>query len=410
MARTALILTVFVASPGDVPGEREAVAEAIVEFNLTWGKRLGVVLELIRWETHAFPGVGEDPQAVINEQVGDDYDVFIGILWQRFGTPTGRAGSGTEEEFQRAYQRHQQNPGSVAIMIYFSTAPFYLKTQPEMKQYAAVLDFKGSLGEKGILYNEYPGPTEFPAVIRMHLARQIQLLMERRNTSPTPTAKTTPENPNVKASMPSETKTTDDDAGLMDLIEDATSDIQRASASLDKITIAQNTLNAELQARSDEIASLTNPGLTPNAQRIKQTINHTANAMTQFVRDLTLETVNFSEAYRNGATNMAKAISLAVDFGEHGREQIESLVGVFEQVRNTISQSLDGIRGMKEAVARAPRATTAFNQARRQVVDALDRFELETNGVISLTEMMARTAKQTLDDWPTDGHSKVAST
>ena len=43
--------------------------------------------------------MGSDPQQIINSQVSDEYDIFIGILWTRFGTPTERAGSGTEEEF-----------------------------------------------------------------------------------------------------------------------------------------------------------------------------------------------------------------------------------------------------------------------------------------------------------------------
>jgi len=34
------------------------------------------------------PGVGPDAQAVINNQVGEDYDIYIGILGHRFGTQT----------------------------------------------------------------------------------------------------------------------------------------------------------------------------------------------------------------------------------------------------------------------------------------------------------------------------------
>src|SRR5688500_12688313 len=123
MARHAKMLTVFVASPGDVAQEREAVAEVISEFNSTWGRRLGVFLEVVRWETHSFPAAGTDAQSVINEQIGDEYDIFIGILWKRFGSPTGRAGSGTEEEFIRAYSRFRANPATVRIMFYFNIAP-----------------------------------------------------------------------------------------------------------------------------------------------------------------------------------------------------------------------------------------------------------------------------------------------
>jgi len=51
------------------------------------------------------------------------YDIFIGILWKKFGTLTGRACSGTEEEFNRAYERYKENPSKLRIMFYFKTAP-----------------------------------------------------------------------------------------------------------------------------------------------------------------------------------------------------------------------------------------------------------------------------------------------
>ena len=43
-------------------------------------------------------GLGIDAQDVINRQLGE-YDIFLGIMNTRFGSPTHRADSGTEEEF-----------------------------------------------------------------------------------------------------------------------------------------------------------------------------------------------------------------------------------------------------------------------------------------------------------------------
>ena len=90
MPRQEDILGVLVASPSDVLAERTRLEEVIHELNATWSRSLGIRLDLIRWETHAYPALGEDAQAVINTQVPDDYDIFVGIMWHRFGTPTGR--------------------------------------------------------------------------------------------------------------------------------------------------------------------------------------------------------------------------------------------------------------------------------------------------------------------------------
>jgi len=121
MAKTHTVLEVFIASPGDVAPEREVLESVVSEFNLTWGDRHQVRLELLKWETHSRPAMGEDAQDVINRQIRDGYDIFLGIMWGRFGTATARADSGTEEEFQRAYDR-LKNGDRVQIMLYFKDA------------------------------------------------------------------------------------------------------------------------------------------------------------------------------------------------------------------------------------------------------------------------------------------------
>ena len=55
------VLRVFVASPGDVAVERQSLAKVISELNMTLSvlaPETGIVLELVRWETHAAPGLG----------------------------------------------------------------------------------------------------------------------------------------------------------------------------------------------------------------------------------------------------------------------------------------------------------------------------------------------------------------
>jgi hypothetical protein len=148
MGKQVTLLQVFAASPGDVSEEREALDFVIREFNLTQSDRTGVRLELLRWETHAVPGVGTDPQAVINEELGDNYDIFIGILSTRFGSATPRAGSGTDEEFERAYARFQQHPEQLRIMFYFKD-PVIKASEIDLDQYALVKAFQKRLGERG---------------------------------------------------------------------------------------------------------------------------------------------------------------------------------------------------------------------------------------------------------------------
>lgn len=104
--KTFKSVNVFLASPGDVSQESQAVREILESVNQSFGIEKGVQFRVVNWKTHGFPAYGGDAQSLLNDQIADmtDYELFIGIMWNRFGTPTPRAGSGTEEEFLRAVE------------------------------------------------------------------------------------------------------------------------------------------------------------------------------------------------------------------------------------------------------------------------------------------------------------------
>src|SRR5439155_22343224 len=102
MSSTETIFRAFVASPTDVSEERAILEEVVREFNITWSENVRVRIELLKWETHTYPAAGDCPQGVINRQIGDDYDLFIGIMWHGFGTARKEFASVTEEQFSWA--------------------------------------------------------------------------------------------------------------------------------------------------------------------------------------------------------------------------------------------------------------------------------------------------------------------
>lgn len=162
-------IRVFVASPGDVGQERENLKSVIDELNTTIAPYKGLSLELVKWETHATPSMGR-AQGVINNQIGQ-YDIFIGIMWKRFGTPTGKAESGTQEEFQLAYEQWESTK-SIRILFYFCQAPFMPRAVDETTQLRKVIEFREFLANLGLTW-EYSNSDEFPNIVRPHLARII---------------------------------------------------------------------------------------------------------------------------------------------------------------------------------------------------------------------------------------------
>ena len=178
MTQKVTLYRIFVASPSDVKDERETLEEIINELNLSALTRINIRVELLKWETHVNPGIGDYPQQVINEDIGKNYDIFLGILWSKFGTPTNDFNSGTEEEFYTAYGLHQKNPETIKIMIYFKTAavPF---DKIDTNSIDSIRRFKDDLKKKNVLFWEYTTIEELQSLLRIQLSRQILELNDK---------------------------------------------------------------------------------------------------------------------------------------------------------------------------------------------------------------------------------------
>jgi TPR repeat protein len=161
-------LVVFVASPGDVASERDRLERVVREVN-EWARRTGCSLRLVRWEKDVRPGVGEDPQAVVNRQVGEA-DITVVLFWKRLGTPTERAASGTVEEFDRAVERWRQDPKQ-EIFTYFKTAPIDIH-KDDLGQAQGVRDFRRRIAAI-TLDCEFRTGADFEQKVRSHLTSAV---------------------------------------------------------------------------------------------------------------------------------------------------------------------------------------------------------------------------------------------
>ncbi|MEW5923392.1 MAG: SUMF1/EgtB/PvdO family nonheme iron enzyme [Candidatus Zixiibacteriota bacterium] len=188
MTRQITEIQAFLASPSDVAEERKVASNVIAELNRTTAPDLGYFIRLIRWEDMV-PTIEQRAQQVILDHAGIDCtDIFIGILWNRFGTPTGRADSGTKEEFDiahKAWQQHQRP----RIMFYFCQRPANFVRKDELEQKVAVLNFKENIGKRGI-FREFSTAQEFESTLRQDITRH--LLSQKQVSQPAAIGNTSP--------------------------------------------------------------------------------------------------------------------------------------------------------------------------------------------------------------------------
>lgn len=169
MPTPVIVHSAFISSPGDVTAERKIAPRIISELNSVYVQATGHILWPLMWETMS-GGLGEDPQAVINRQT-PDYDIFVGIVWSRFGTPTRRAGSGTEEEFDRALALHVSGARNVDFMVFVKTAD--LPHGVDGEQLKNVRAFIEKLQATGILYHTFRDNSEFEGLLRQHMLQYL---------------------------------------------------------------------------------------------------------------------------------------------------------------------------------------------------------------------------------------------
>ena len=170
---------VFLASPGDVGAERQHVRKFFDEYNRHTAHIWNARFEVIDWENYGTIGVGR-PQELINQQTLEKYRdslaLVVGIMGQRFGSPSGKAESGTEEEFNWAMESHKR-AGFPEIKWFFRKVDrLELPADPDeadaaLDQWRKVRAFRKRMQDLNnpVFYTEYPGAAGFAEVFERDL-------------------------------------------------------------------------------------------------------------------------------------------------------------------------------------------------------------------------------------------------
>jgi hypothetical protein len=165
---------VFLASPGDVNAERQHVPKFFERYNRQTAQLWNVWFEVIDWENYSTIGVGR-PQELITAQTLEKYRdslaLVVGIMGQRFGSPSGEAESCTEEEFNWAMESYKDSGFPEIKWFFRKTDTLTMPTDPKearkaLKQWEEVLAFRQRMQDFNdpVFYTEYPGSDGFADV------------------------------------------------------------------------------------------------------------------------------------------------------------------------------------------------------------------------------------------------------
>ena len=165
MAFSAQVLQLLISAPGDIPkDELETIRRTISQWNLNFGRAVGITVLPVSWTEHAASEFGDRPQAILNSQIVEDADLAVALFRDRLGTPTGEAESGTAEEIQLLVQSGK----SVAVLT--SAGDRAPLKDAELEERQRLVRYLNELRETALVL-EYSDPGELAAHMNNFLSR-----------------------------------------------------------------------------------------------------------------------------------------------------------------------------------------------------------------------------------------------
>lgn len=350
MAKLLIQLTVFASGTSETQSERSALRRVVEELNKQLEKTHGITVRVRAWPDDIRPGVNAYSQAELNRQMGDEYDIYLGILGSRFGTPTQRAGSGTEEEFGIALKSFQDNSQSVRLLFYFKRAvedPFSI----DLEQLQRVKQFRERLAIVGVLYRDFHDTSDFVQQTREHLYSLI--IDEWKDGSWIPVEgfgpPSSPPNrrldadrlspvgdnpPQLPEKAPSpeameRDKSEEAEFGYLEYVQTFHQSVQALLDTIGKLAEHTTQMNDGIRARTAESEALQNEQAQMKAVRGSREQQQFVSRAKAIVDDAAQDLDEYTDALTD---------TLA-QYGKHGRAMLGSLRAAFESAGNMWDES-----------------------------------------------------------------------
>lgn len=138
MAKYKDTILAFLAYISDVEDEVKECSSVVKRVNSNM-ESSEILIELKTWKD--VPEDYGNPQQIINKYYVEKCDIFIGVIWKKWGTPTGQSNCGFKEEFLIAEKRFDET-GIPNIWLYTKDVDESLLKEEEKVDYQKVKQFK----------------------------------------------------------------------------------------------------------------------------------------------------------------------------------------------------------------------------------------------------------------------------
>jgi hypothetical protein len=315
--------------------------------------------------------IGDSGQDVINSDVGDDYDIFLGVMWARFGSPTRLAQSGTEEEFLRAIARHRSGE-PVKVSFLFCAADVSYKSL-DGEQFSKVQAFKKKVQDEGCLTRDF--------VDDASLINSINLILDKfantwnSNFFDNSTEKLIGDESNY---LVSDEEKSQDERGLLDVNED----FEIHNANFIKIIEGWgdklNHVADQTDATTEGLTEITKFG-KPSPELVRGVLGPFTEEMERFGQWCESQMSDLENVMEQLSRDSLLMIDLSKSMDESS-EDVRAARDALLTMHQSIEDANKGIIGFADAIEASPKLDKKLNKANRRVV-AVHRTLAEKNKV-----------------------------
>jgi len=376
MAEKITKLKMFVSNPSDIDHIRGLIDKDINNINNDLENFTGVTIRIIDWRRDVVPGIAKYPQQVINRHL-DDSDIYVGLLGTRFGTPTPRYGSGTEEEFNIAYNRFRHDPTCIRILFYFYEPQNSNEKDIDPDQLKRVNDFKKHLGtEKGLLYQVSSSPEDFLDRFRNHIKKLVKEEWSDNSWKPVPDLEPTPKNEvkNLIDVEPSVEKFEEEELGIIDLRIQLNEAIELSMEFVEKINELMEKSTKEDIRWTEKVKKELAARVKPTKKRAEKLIEAKTSDFSRRAKKLRSLTVNFNAASEDLFDLIGRMLYFQLRSGISTSKEIKDAILNISNIDIIVKKARDIYKEVVNSISNLPEPTLDFKRQKRKLMSQFEQL------------------------------------
>jgi hypothetical protein len=365
-------LRMLVSCTSELQAERKLLEEIVSGVNRVTEDTFGVTIRVLDWRRDVVPGVSTDAQQVVNQQTAD-CDIYFGMLGTRFGTPTPRAGSGTEEEFNAAYQRYVTDSTSIRLLFYFRSGAMGSALDIDPAQLGRVQDFRGRLQRMGVLYGEFVAAEDFITLSREHLISLVrdQWSGKAWHANPVPQEQVSA----FVEQEDGEPAADEGEPGIIDLYARVDETFEATNGSIREITDYMQASRAADTAWTTKLSIGTASGVTPREAQV--VINQKAAEFGRRATTLRALTARFRASTDDYFDAVVQLADFQIGTGMATKEEMRVATAKLVDLDTVVREARDVWQAASSSFAALPDATRDFRTRKRGLMQALDQLGVD---------------------------------